>query len=418
MNEITPLTERSGWNIHPDRILSEFTLPLGYNGIYKERPVANLEIRIKKLKKKTKKYNKTFYLAKNGVFKVLGSFPDMNFKQAIEALNSIKTEAKNSSQMSLKSVFELYLKFKCAENSDKTVKKKKSQMLHFFNYYEKPIKSLSHSQIIEIFDRLYANKKHDTVKELFNLIRDVLKFAKIRKFIETNPIGDENWKDHYTLKKSDGHGYLDPQNLAHLKFVIDTIYNYKHNIVVREALIMGLCTALRSQNVRELRKEQIKKDENGNYYLSFEAVETKTKKQQKIGIPTALANWLLNRQNIDFKGLNLVFPATSASKTGILSENTLNLSLKEIKEKNIAVGGPFVFHSFRKIFSSYYREITSQNGDLVDDVGVEKVLFHEVGKIEKIYNKSQEINRTRKILTEWLEILNKIAGYDILGARR
>ncbi|CZE49465.1 hypothetical protein [Campylobacter geochelonis] len=330
MNEIKiiPLTARLGWNIHPDRVLSEFTLPFGHKGIYKERPVTNLEIRIKKLKKKTKKYNKTFYLAKNGTFKVLGKFPEMSFKEAVEVLNSNKLETKNNSQMSLKSVFELYLKFKCSENSEKTVKKKKSQMLHFFNYHEKPIKSLSHSQIIEIFDRLYGNKKYDTVKELFNLLRDVLKFAKIRKFIETNPIGDENWKDHYTLKKSGGHGYLDSQNIKHLKFVIDTIYNYKHNIVVREALIMGLCTALRSQNVRELRKEQIKKDENGNYYLSFEAVETKTKKQQKLGIPTALANWLLNRQNIDFKGSKLIFPApTSENKFGVLSENTLSDTL-------------------------------------------------------------------------------------------
>ncbi|WP_277995648.1 hypothetical protein [Campylobacter geochelonis] len=41
-----------------------------------------------------------------------------------------------------------------------------------------------------------------------------------------------------------------------------------------------------------------------------------------------MANWLLTRQNIDFKGSKLIFPTpTSENKFGVLRENTLSTTL-------------------------------------------------------------------------------------------
>ncbi|CZE51532.1 tyrosine-type recombinase/integrase [Campylobacter geochelonis] len=414
---ITPIKQRKGFKTAPDIVLSEFKLPISRKNPYCENIDKNLRVKISKTKH-NKKLNISFYVVNDAKLKKLGEFPALRYNQAQKArdeyLKNIETGGKNT----LKSVFELYLQHKYFGKSQKTVEKRISQFKHFHELHDKPVKKIKHEQIICILDRIFHSGKFESLKEIFNLVQDVFNFAKVRKIIASSPLSGEKWNDHYKLPKSVGYGYLDSQNINHLRLLINYVFNYKNSTVVREALIMGLCTALRSQNVRELKKEQVKQDENGNYYLEFEASQTKTKKQQKLGIPTSLAEWLLTRQNIDFKGLGVVFPApTIENKIGILSDSTLSDALGGFRSIGIS-NGRFVFHSFRKVLSSYYRVLMAKKGEFIDDVGVELTLFHEQNKIEKVYNKAIEIDRTRKILTNWLTMLNDIAGFDILGAQK
>ncbi|CZE48836.1 phage integrase central domain-containing protein [Campylobacter geochelonis] len=263
---ITPIKQRKGFKTAPDIVLSEFKLPISRKNPYSENIDKNLRVKISKTKH-NKKLNISFYVVNGSKLKKLGEFPKMRFSQAQKARDEYSKNIETGGKNTLKSVFELYLQHKYFGKSSKTVAKRISQFKHFHELHEKPVKKIKHEQIICILDRIFHSGKFESLKEIFNLIQDVFSFAKVRKIVVLNPLSDEKWSDHHQVPKSCGYGYLDSQNLEHLRFLINYVFNYQNSIVVREALIMGLCTALHSQNAMELRKEQIKKDELGNYYL-------------------------------------------------------------------------------------------------------------------------------------------------------
>ena len=101
--------------------------------------------------------------------------------------------------------------------------------------------------------------------------------------------------------------------------------SYSHQIGVKNALIFGLLTGLRSSNVRNLTHEHLKVDDDGEYYLLFLEDENKVKSNgdEYLGLPKEVGKWL---ESIKAKSSLFFFANTEGN---VLSEATLVKALSQ-----------------------------------------------------------------------------------------
>ena len=175
--------------------------------------------------------------------------------------------------------------------------------------------------------------------------------------------------------------------------------NYPHQIGVKNALIFGLLTGLRSSNVRNLTHEHLKVGDDGEYYLLFPQDENKVKSNgdEHLGLPTEVGQWL-QRLHAHNSSCLLCFANTQGE---VLSDMTLVKALKTYAP--VIAKNRLVFHSFRKILETFAYEKIHENK--LDPYSIERTLFHAQREIQKIYNKATNIENTRRVLTWWLGYL-------------
>jgi len=172
--------------------------------------------------------------------------------------------------------------------------------------------------------------------------------------------------------------------------------SYPHQIGVKNALIFGLLTGLRSSNVRNLTHAHLKVDDDGEYYLLFPQDENKVKANgdEYLGLPKEVGEWL---ESIKTKS-SLFFANTEGN---VLSEATL---VKALRQYTPLVGNNgIVFHSFRIILSTFCNNNLVDNG-LIPEI-IERTIFHRVRGVAGVYNKATNIKNTRRVLTWWLGYL-------------
>ncbi|MBS6152469.1 MAG: hypothetical protein KH703_03495 [Campylobacter gracilis] len=102
--------------------------------------------------------------------------------------------------------------------------------------------------------------------------------------------------------------------------------SYPNQIGVKNALIFGLLTGLRSSNVRNLTHEHLKVGDDEEYYLLFPQDENKVKGNgdEYLGLPKEVGKWL---ESIKTKS-SIFFANTEGSA---LSEATLVKALSPSK---------------------------------------------------------------------------------------
>ncbi|CZE47151.1 tyrosine-type recombinase/integrase [Campylobacter geochelonis] len=404
---IQKIKERTGFKAQPDVVIESFELPLLYNKIYREILYPNLQIRVKKNKKRGQKHTKTFYFVrKDKKLTLLGKFPELKFRNAVRAVENLKTVAPKIEQTTLKSAYERFKIQLCSNLKQSTITKNDKLFKTLMTFHNKPLKSLKKSDFIEICNTYYEQQKYNTAEQTFNLARSILAFSTANGLLDVNPLSGVKFKQIFSVKSGE-YGYLPTEDTVALCSLIKYIYNYSNTKSVRNALVLGLLTGLRSQNVRELKKEQLKKNENG-YYLEFAAEQTKANRAEKLGLPTKLALWLNSlKTNNDF------FFTGATGK--ILSDGTLSKALQPYSNMQFHEGSRFVFHSLRKVLSSF----CGKELGLSHRLAIEKCLFHDISSAlgsstHGTYDKSTYENDTRKILEFWLAYICKIGEIDVL----
>lgn len=116
---------------------------------------------------------------------------------------------------------------------------------------------------------------------------------------------------------------------------------------------MGLATGLRAGNVRKMFANHLKIDENGEFYLYFPKDENKTKTNgdEYLGLPREVGEWLWS---FNLKGSQLFFGNTKGKP---LSDRTPSNVLGDYCSEKLGDNVCLVFHSFRKIASTFCHEI-------------------------------------------------------------
>ncbi|CZE48048.1 tyrosine-type recombinase/integrase [Campylobacter geochelonis] len=399
----TPIRSQVGFKNTPDLFLKNFELSFGIKK-YKENIAKNLKLEC--IRNASGRTVRTFYAVDGSVIKKIGKVGEISFKDALKKVEEFKTDGGKASRAnpSFKDVYCEYIRLKCPDFSENTLKKKNVIFRKFKKIENKPIKTIILSDIVEICDK-YTSKTA-MLTHIWGLANLILQFAVDSGIIAQNPLTGRKVGGRYNIKKTIGHGYLDPHKPQNLIALIKYIKNNKLSLGVKNALKMGLITGLRSKNIRTLKKNQLKKNDNGEFYLEFAADETKARKIQHLGIPSRLAAWLhsLETQN------DLFFPNSFG---GELSENTLSKALNGFEIYEMHEGGNFVFHSLRKVLSTFANEY---GNSYIKGVSVERVLFHDPQTgVAKIYNKATNILETKRVLEWWLDYLNVASNVDILG---
>ncbi len=227
-------------------------------------------------------------------------------------------------------------------------------------------------------------------------------FARKRGILKKDIFDGILLKESYDCPPSEGcYAWISDQ--ADLESLISYVLNYRSPISsIKKALIMGLATGLRAGNVRKMFANHLKIDENGEFYLYFPKDENKTKTNgdEYLGLPREVGEWLLS---FNLKGSQLFFGNTKGKP---LSDRTLSNVLGDYCSEKLGDNVCLVFHSFRKIASTFCHENMPQNG--LTPYEVERTLFHAIHGVAGVYNKSTNIAMTRKVITWWFNYLKSL----------
>lgn len=393
------LTSTPKFRIDPDLAIREYELPAGKK---ETRPVVDksgLALKIK-LDPKTGIVRKDYYFAKGGDIKEkLGDAYTLTFRQALAMVCEIKKRDylpdEKIPKNTLEAVFLAYMKVNCKAWKPTTIAKKKKIFKYLAPLGKSDIRRIKYEQLRSICDKVYNDEKYSLLRALCIDIRAIFDYALDSNILKTDPLNGRRLLKIYKCPKSSGFGYIkDEQDL---KFLIAYVQNYKHSPSVKNALIFGLCTALRAKNVRFLNVGNLRKDKNGEYFLDFAANEMKISSNgdELLGLPRKLGLWL------ESLGATNLYFSTSTGKP--FSDSTLSKGLENYTPLNPR--GKVVFHSFRRILTTFARQNRDNGLDFYD---VERALSHKVKGIPGVYDKSDGVNASRKVFSWWLSYLETL----------
>ena len=400
------------WSKNPDKVIRNFKFsddvlpPKNYD----ERLGENLTLRVefKRLANGTTHYRKAYYFVHNNkLMRVIGNANEMSFKEAIEASVALANENidkvdKTKLKVTIREVFEQLERFNQAWSPATAAKKEKIFYNRFAHIYKKGITESTKTDIIGVCDEIYREKKYAALSDFFELSCQLTKFAFVRDLVEKDVLYGLKLSDLYKISPTEGHPTIKSE--TDLRLLARYINNYQGRVDVKNALKLGFLTALRAGNVRSITSKNIQTDENGEFYLTFSANEMKIKKEEHIGIPRPVGVWLL-KLALDVEPNSPLF---KNYKGAALSDAILSKSLKNYVPLDANVS--LVFHSFRKIFSTFSHEKMQEN--LLSSYDIERTLCHVVSGISGTYNKSTNIQNTRRALSWWFEYLKSL-GFQL-----
>lgn len=393
------ITATAKFKVDPDLAIREYELPAGKN---ETRPVVDKSGLALKIKRdpKTGIVRKDYYFAKGGDIKEkLGDAHKLTFRQALAMVSKIKKRdyipQEKVSKASLEAIFLAYVADNRANWKPTTLAKKEKLWKYLMPLAKKDIRKIKYEEFRAILAKLFDAEKYSLLRSLRIDMRAIVDFGMNYLNLETDPMGGRRLFGLFKAPKSGGFGYLDDEQ--DLRFLISYIQNYKHSQSVKNALIFGLCVALRAKNVRFFSIKNLKKDKNGEYYLEFAADEMKVSANgnETLGLPKKLGLWLESLGATD-----LYFP-NSAGKA--FSDAAFSKALENYAPVNAR--GKIVFHSFRKILTTFVRENPDSGLSFYE---VERALSHKVKGISGVYDKSTAIKVTRKVFSWWLGYLESL----------
>jgi hypothetical protein len=415
------IAKTPAFRVDPDKYIREYRLPCEKKTLRQTLTPDGLAVRFIK---KPKKYVREYYFVRGGtIVEKIGSCYSTTYKDALKKLQEIRArrlDPQNPQKLKItvQNVFDEYISDNNAALSPRTLKKKREIFGKLGNLKDLSIKALSvEVHLRPIVRLLYEQKKYAALRDFSSFISILAAYAKRRKYISV-PLfePDETLLTDMKIPKSHGFPWIEERATDDLKTLALYVSRYPELESVRNALVFGFCTGLRAENVRFLTGENLKIDDNGEYYLHFADTEMKVEENgdEYIGLPHKLGEWLQDK--IDANCGGLAFPSRMGTP---LSDGTLAKALHKcpIREIRPRTAEHLVFHSFRKIITTQANHHMPANGLAVYEV--ERAMSHKIfatkakNSTEAAYNKSQSEHVTRKVLSWWLNYAENTLGLKI-----
>ena len=173
-------------------------------------------------------------------------------------------------------------------------------------------------------------------------------------------------------------------------------------------MILQLILALRSSNLINLRWDHINFEKRELFISKY---EMKTEQQDlHIGLPDQVIELLKKHRSKKINMNSRMEYVVEGSNGNKISNGTINKALKVIPFLNLPINEVtkkqyehITSHSFRKIFSTFYRK--NQASHEMPYFIRDEIMNHAKGEVEGIYDKGANIEGTRKALTWWVEYL-------------
>lgn len=408
-NKMTKLIHTKGFKSNPDLVIAEYQLPTGVKLSKQKIHEDGLWVRIQRLKPNPSarkvRYNKTYYFGtQKQILSRIGYCHEITYAQALkEAKKLHATDLPNQkSKTTLQKVYDKYIAL-CSVSREwkpRTIEKKKKIFKKLAQFHNTDIKKIKLSDLEAIAERLLLEQRtFAACKDFCCFCDDLFRFAKMKRYIDTDLMESIPMTIRYKTPKSEGHGWI--HTLNDLDLLIKYIVTYPHGQSVKNALKMSLLTALRAENIRYLTINHIKQDETGQAVIHFKADEMKSKANgdEYFGLPEKVADWLIS---LPLGTSGLFFPSQADTP---LSDGTLSKALRQYV--GLEVVGKIRHHSFRKILSTYINEYSDFSAAEID-----RVLSHKpISGSELTYNKSKNIKNSRDIFNWWLSFLEARGFY-------
>lgn len=389
---------------NPNFFLQAYTLD-EYVDDKKEKLTGNLYIRIKRSANGKRLFKNYYAKLSPNKWQIIGSVDDISYRDAITQCIAMEEAFRNeNNEFIFKNAFEAFLKVNDTLKIA-TIDKKRKLFNHAQVIHNTDIRLIRWQAIQDIVIELRERKVYTSMSQFFSLMRDFFAWAFANNMVEKDITWGQKLKYIKVYEKGQ-YAYI--QGTDALKSLVEYIYSYPHQSNIRNALIFGLLSGLRSANIRNLHEKNIKIDENGEYYLAFAENETKLGKVEYLGLPQEIGKWL-SQQNHNINGYIFESRKTHLAPTS----EALSKALKGFQHENIKGDRAITTHSLRKALSTFCYENLNQNK--LSEYEIETTLWHQQNKVAMSYNKSTNTETSRKVLTWWLGYINSIVDFNILG---
>jgi len=378
-------------------------LPIDKKAFHKDLATKNLYLEISPKKNLA---SKTFYFRYRKNKKIqtikIGKYPLVSLSaariKALEYNNKLDLgeviEQTNKKSQNLEEVFKEW--FNVHSKNKKNADFAKPLENHIIKKYaQNPIDKLSKQDILNVFDKLYAEGKRETIKRVYLNLKKLLQFAINKDLIEYSNILNIDLNSLYGSVKPKSFKAI--TDISRFKELLLAIENYKGNVFTKVALQISPYIFLRSANMRNLEWSEI---DFTNKRIVITANKIKAKEEFIVPLSQTVIKYFEYLKPFSWH-LKYVFPS-DISKSRAMGENTLLQALKRL-----GFGEEMVYHGFRTTASTLLYENKQEHKQ--DSEVIELCLDHrERNKVKAVYNRSLRMNDRIKLMKWWSDFLDKL----------
>lgn len=175
----------------------------------------------------------------------------------------------------------------------------------------------------------------------------------------------------------------------------------------------AIITALRNENCANLHISNLQNCEDFGEHLKFSIEKTKMKREEYLGLPAPVFEWLENLTQISKSGYIFENLSTRAAYT----QDWVTKQLRAFKPSNLRgitlKRKYYTFHSLRKLISVY-----ALQKSILSKYEIDAIQWHRGTSVDQSYFVGSNVQLTRNSLEKWLKFLDefsqKAVGCDFL----
>lgn len=344
----------------------------------------------------------------------IGDFPQMGLEEAKYLTSDIAVIL--NTNKTFRNLIPEFIQFQILKGlHQKTIEKKKKQLNKYVlnnpKIVDKNVKTIKIQHIIEITNSIIASGFNSTAEQIFNLFQEFIKWARLMGYCSVSTyveITSQTFSSIYGKRINTKAGFAWLTDEVDLKILIKHINQYESVINTKIGMILQLLLALRSTNLINLRWDHIDFEKRELFISKY---EMKTEQQDlHIGLPDQVIELLKKHRSKKIRMSSKMEYVVEGNNGSKISNGTINKALKGIPFLNLPKNEVtkkqyehITSHSFRKIFSTFYRKNQAEHE--LPYFLRDEIMNHAKGQVEGTYDKGSNVEGTRKALKWWCEYL-------------
>lgn len=371
--------------------------------------------------------SKAFVYKDKDIRKTIGKYPDISLSEARELAFELKVKKKAEQakppvparlQISFIDLFEKYLIdiFSIAvnmseKNKAKNIQTWKSMIINYAKAFkDKPFSEVTLQDLLQLFDTLKTAGIGDNARKLLGKLKKFYKWAMMRQYIDID-LTHSLEPSMILLPRSQKHmsAITDEESV---KKLIDDIYSYKGNIVIKTAGLIALFTALRSSSLRRAKWADIDLKKG---IWQIKASDMKKRRDFTLYLHPIAKRLLKNIKAMHLSDV-YVFPALlSSSKDAVISDNTIRQMFRRLgwdKES-------FSVHGLRSTFSTLCNKNYKLHGlspDIIELCSArKKILSNDTSDVYNRYDFEKEKETLFLWYGDYLACINPLLETKLEG---
>lgn len=271
---------------------------------------------------------------------------------------------------------------------------------HYFKYLPKNDKTsifdITYKDTVKILQRLETIGKLSTLDRVKRLLINVFKYAYTEDILkDTELFAKLEIKNFKKLSKSDIKNRPTIVNPDEIGELLNSIHNYKGELLTKYALLLSIHTAQRQGNIISARWDNINLETK---LWTIPSENMKMKREQVLPLSDKVVLFLKELKTHNSTN-DYLFPNTW-NNNNHMSPNTINDALQRMgytKDRIVA-------HGFRAMFSTLCNDNISEHN--INYEFIEKALAHqEKNEVRDVYNRANNLKEIKILMNWWSDYI-------------